>query len=163
MAADTARVPSAGSGDYPLHTGSLEAESGTDGLRPGSPVSFSGGGFAPGAEVKLSVRSNEIALGTVAADASGSIETTVTLPGGLADGWHTLYAVGADAQGGTLVETLQIRVGRGGRLLARTGADSVPAAATGSDTPELAATGLGVAVLAGAAVLGGRTLRRKNG
>lgn len=162
-AAETAYSASGGTGAYPLHTGTLTTENRTSGLRPGSSLEVSGGGFVPGSTVQLTIRSAEIALGSVKADASGSFSWTVTLPAGLADGTHTIYATGPDPRGGTLVETLTITVDRGGRELAHTGSDQASVFGAGSDPAAWTAVGLGAFALTGTAVLAGRSRRRKHG
>ncbi|MFC1419131.1 hypothetical protein [Streptacidiphilus cavernicola] len=157
-------VSAGGSGTYPLHTGSLQPDSSTNDLRPGSSLEVTGSGFVPGSTVQLSIRSQAISLGSVKTDASGSFTWTVVLPAGLAPGTHVLYAVGPDPRGGTLEETLTIVVGSGGRVLAHTGADAAPVAATtGTDPASWAAIGLGACALTGTAVLATKARRRKHG
>ncbi|MQS12099.1 hypothetical protein F7Q99_07260 [Streptomyces kaniharaensis] len=97
-------------GSYPVYNGSLTASGPTTGLLPGSQVTVSGGGFAPGASVDLSLYSVRVGLGTATADGAGNFTYTVTLPYELKPGVHTIQGVGADARGGTLIETLQITV-----------------------------------------------------
>ena len=165
-AAALAPQPAAGgSGSYPVHTGSLTTDNNTDSLRPGSTVDVSGGGYAPGATVQLTLYSAPTSLGTATADASGSFTARVELPLGLAPGRHRIVATGPDASGGTLVQTLWITVTDGrGRVLARTGADaSVAGTGEGLGSATLAGAGLGAAGLAGALVLAVRANRRRQG
>lgn len=154
-----------GSGSYPVHTGSLSITNGGDTFRPGATIGVSGGGYAPGATVQLTLHSGVISLGTATADASGNFTAQVELPLGLAPGRHQIVATGPDASGGTLVQTRWITVTDGhGRMLARTGADaSVAGTGAGLGSATLAGAGLGTAGLAGALVLAVRANRRRQG
>jgi hypothetical protein len=154
---------SGGAGAYPLHTGSLRAESPVSGLRPGASLQVAGSGFLPGSTVQLSVRSQPISLGSAKTDATGSFTTTVVLPSSLEAGSHTVYATGPDPQGGTLVESLGITVGGTGRLLAHTGQDAAAAGSTGALGSMGVPLAAGLVVVAGSAVFLTRARRRKHG
>jgi hypothetical protein len=106
--------------DYPVARDALNVSTTT--ARPGAPVSISGGGFAPGATIQITIASTPTLLSTVNADGSGSFQTTVVLPSSLEPGIHTLSATGANPAGGTLVLSSQITVGSG---LAFTGSNSL--------------------------------------
>lgn len=117
--------------DYPLDTGDLSLVDQEDELLDaGDEVTLSGGGFAPGALVVVTIESDPVKLGESEADAQGDLTATVVIPADLADGQHTLKATGDSASGGTLVLSQQVTVGED---VTRDG--------------ELATTGTGVAVL----------------
>lgn len=84
---------------YPVQPGPLPVASGT--LTPGGTVTLAGGGFAPGAAVSIYVYSTPTLLARTAANATGSITVTVTIPADLPPGSHTLQATGPAAGGGT--------------------------------------------------------------
>ncbi len=68
-------------------------------LAPGATVTVAGGGYADEASVTIAVYSSPVELAHVMADASGRVDTSVTLPTGLT-GAHTLTAIG-DAPDGS--------------------------------------------------------------
>lgn len=116
------QAPAFAAGTYPVYTGTLSANSSTSGLAPGSSITISGGGFAPGAEIVITAHSAVTLLGTATADATGTFTATVTL--NLAPGTHTIVATGAAATGGTLEEEITVVIaGSTGAELAHTGAD----------------------------------------
>ena len=83
----------------PEPTGSLELGSEAT-LVTGSPFVLTGGGFADGAAVTISVYSTPRLLAEVVADGSGMISTMVELPDDLAAGTHTVAALGNSSDGG---------------------------------------------------------------
>lgn len=93
---------------YPVQTGPLVVTSGQ--LAPGASATLSGGGFAPGAPVTVSVYSTPVLLATTTADATGTIRVTVTLPVDLAAGQHHVEAVGPAPGGGTNTLTIAFTV-----------------------------------------------------
>lgn len=134
--------------DYPLNLGDLVVDGITsDGsagdlvVTGGEEITMSGGGFAPGAVIVLTIESDPVKVGETEADGRGDFRTTVTIPADLADGRHTLKATGDSPDGGTLVLAAQVRL------------------SVASDTgDELATTGTGAAVLlslAGLLLVGG--------
>jgi hypothetical protein len=129
-------------------TGGSLSSSAVD-LEPGVPTTVSGDGFAPGVNVDITVESAPIQLKTVAADATGAISTTVTIPTDLPAGTHTLKATGATIDGGTLVLSTQFVVGGDDSGLPKTG---YPIG--------LLASMSGVVLLAGLGVLGYGIRRR---
>jgi LPXTG-motif cell wall-anchored protein len=130
-------------GDYPATTGSLEALSPTTGLEPGSSLTVEGEGFAPGANVGLTLFTAPVPLGSASADATGSFTTTVKIPLRTHPGKHVIEAAGASGTGGTLVLTLKISVGR-----------QLPS--TGTNALENAGLGLGALACGGLLVAAAR-------
>lgn len=133
----------AGAADYPVNGGGLGVSqngSPTTTVAPGSTVTLSGSGFAPGASIQITIASTPRLLATVTADGSGSFTATVTIPSGLEPGTHTLSATGASASGGTVVLTQQITLG------------SSTSGSNGS-SGAMAFTGGNAAALAGVAVV----------
>jgi hypothetical protein len=59
------------------------------------PLQVSGGGFAPGEQVRLTIGDDGQPLGAVNADAAGAIEARVVLPGSVPFGVQGIRAVGA--------------------------------------------------------------------
>lgn len=99
--------------DYPLQTGDLQVDGGGGGevvLAPGDPVTITGGGFAPGSDVVITIESEPVVLGETTADATGDFSTTVVLPAALPAGGHTIKATGDDARGGVLVLSQEVTV-----------------------------------------------------
>jgi hypothetical protein len=90
----------------------------------GGTVTVSGGGFAPGSSVALTLRSDPVSLGTTRADANGAISTRVTIPAGTSQGQHRIFATGVTASGAPRI--LEVAVTVRGSQLPRTGT-SVPA------------------------------------
>lgn len=134
--------------DYPLNLGDLivdgvaaDDRSGELLVVDGEEITMSGGGFAPGAVIVLTVESDPVQVGETEADGQGEFTATVTIPAGLTDGRHTLKATGDSPDGGTLVLSTQVTL--------------TAAADTGE---QLATTGSGAAVLlslAGLLLVGG--------
>jgi hypothetical protein len=56
-----------------------------------------GGGFAAGESVDISVHSTPVLLKSVTASASGTVDTTVALPSDLPDGSHQIVLAGASS------------------------------------------------------------------
>jgi hypothetical protein len=75
---------------------------------PGEQRHIVGTGFLPGATVQLAV--GGISLGSVTADASGSISTTITLPLDIRLGSYQITATGPAPGGGTNVITINLLV-----------------------------------------------------
>lgn len=63
-------------------------------VEPGDPVSVDGSGFAPDETVDETLHSAPVALGSVTANASGNVSTTVTIPTGTPAGPHELLLTG---------------------------------------------------------------------
>lgn len=150
---------------------------GAPGVELSSSVGTAGGtievaaeGFAPGSEVEVWINSTPRRLAIVAADDTGSLEVTVTLPTDLV-GNHRIRVVGTDALGEDIDVSAPI-------VISAAAADPVPgsvgvvpegAAPDGSAPSALAFTGsepvtsmlVGViAILAGLLLLGARRARR---
>lgn len=136
--------------DYPVQRGDLNPSvSSTD---PGDSVSIRGGGFAPGAEVVITLESRVVTLATVSADATGAIDVSVRIPAYAPPGSHTLKATGEAAGGGTLVLSAPISVG---------GGTDGPLAFSGAGSALLlVVTGLGLAVVGVGLLFAGLTYRR---
>ncbi len=131
--------------NYPVTTGSLTSSVGgstATALSAGSSVHISGGGFAPGATVTITLHSTPVTLGTVTASGAGTISADVVLPAGTVNGSHTLQADGAAPGGGTNTLTEQVTVSGG------VTADRGGLAFTGADVGVIGAIG-GGAIVAG--------------
>lgn len=63
-------------------------------FQPGDPLVFSADGYTPGEKVQLVVYSTPVVLGSVVADATGSITATVELSAEFPPGIHTIEATG---------------------------------------------------------------------
>lgn len=101
--------------EYPVIKGSLGVSDGskpTTASAPGGSLVLSGGGFAPGATVTISIESIPRMLGAVAADGSGSFVTTVVIPVDMSVGTHTLKASGPAATTGSVVLSKTVDVVR---------------------------------------------------
>lgn len=108
----------------PVVTGALSTSVGQ--VAAGSVVRVSGGGFAPGAAVTVTLQPNVTTLGTFQASPSGLFAGSVEIPAATAPGTHTIDATGPGAEGGDLVLSKTITVlGAGSTSLPLTGADSV--------------------------------------
>ena len=151
--------------DYPTEKGSLGVAGGHPGsdsgdpvpLRTGSELRVTGGGFAPGSEVVLTIESDPVTIAVTTADARGEIDVVVVIPDDIADGDHTVKAAGEAAVGGRLVLELPVEVMLG--ELPRVDEQSTGGGA-GSGTAVLL---VGVIVAAGAAGGGWFVLRRRAG
>lgn len=100
--------------DYPVEQGDLvvpgDDTSTSPTVQAGSSVTVSGGGFAPGATVTVTIEPTPETLGTTVAGATGEFTTTVTIPADISAGQHTLKASGATASGSVLVLAQQVTV-----------------------------------------------------
>lgn len=134
------------SSQYPPAAGALQVSDGE--VTAGQTITVQGCGFAAGASVRVAL--GTVVLSTVLADATGGIETSVTIPASTAPGTHTLTATGQNSAGGTLVLSANVEVLGGGSDLPRTGSSS---------TTPLAAAGVGLVLLGGAAVVVARRRR----
>lgn len=76
----------------------------------GGDLKVTAGGFTPGSDVRLVVRSTPMTLAHRTADDDGRISATVTIPPELAAGRHSLSAEGWDDDGEPRVLTQSIRV-----------------------------------------------------
>lgn len=101
-------------------------------VEPGGSVTLSGGGFAPNADITITLESDPVTLERTAADSSGFFEETVKIPSGTPPGTHTLKASGRAEGGGTQVLSTSIVLrsaggpgasGGGGGTLPFTGTD----------------------------------------
>jgi hypothetical protein len=111
-------------------------------LAPGSRTTLTASGAAPGSTVAFVVYSTPVVLGSSLVDATGTATSTVTLPGTLAPGSHTLVAFATAADGSDLVLSAEVTVtGRGDEL-----------AATGTDTTVPLGLGLVLLVVGGVLV-----------
>ena len=82
-------------------TGTLNLEDGGSfmAVPSGSTFDVVGDGFGPGAAVTISVYSEPSLLAEVVADDAGTIRKVVQLPDGLAEGTHTVSAIGNSPDG----------------------------------------------------------------
>ena len=86
---------------FPISTASATS------LQAGQQVTVQAPGFTPGEQVSVTLHSTPVVLGTVVANASGVVDTTVTIPSGTAPGAHELILTGLTS--GTVV-TIPITV-----------------------------------------------------
>lgn len=98
-------APPTSNGDLTPATGTA-----TSGVQPGSTMTLSGSGYAPGSTVTVLIYSSPQVLTTVVADSSGKFTVTVTVPAGLEAGNHTLVASGLDPSGVVRYVTLPVTV-----------------------------------------------------
>jgi hypothetical protein len=128
-------------GAYPAGTSASVSVSASC-VEAGGTLGVFGEGFAPNAEVRLSLESDAVLLGFAQADASGALSASVTVPGGVSAGQHTLRA---DSATDSAFAAVQVGCGTagggGGGGLSETG---VAVAGFGA---------LAVALLAGGALL----------
>jgi hypothetical protein len=104
-------TPPVGAQPYSHSASSLHVSSKS--VPAGSKVAIAGSGFAAYSSVSVYVHSSPVFLATTTADAHGAISTSVSLPGNLPPGGHTLTATGPAAGGGT--STLAVGITVGGR------------------------------------------------
>lgn len=112
---------------YPTQTGNLQTDK--TAVRPGEPITVTGGGFAGNSTVTINFDTQ--VLGTTVARPDGNFSTTVTIPANAAPGRHTLAAVGTAPNGTSrrltsTVEVLGVAAQRDGGLLPRTGNGLTP-------------------------------------
>lgn len=81
-----------------------------DVLAPGDSLLVTGAGFAPGSSVDITIESTPVLLGTVTADPSGAVASTVQIPATIAAGVHTIKLTGQTVGGAVLVQSHQITV-----------------------------------------------------
>lgn len=81
-----------------------------DVLRPGDSLYVTGAGFAPGSSVDITIESTPVLLGTVTADPSGAVASTVQIPTTIAAGVHTIKLTGQTVGGAVLVQSQQITI-----------------------------------------------------
>lgn len=75
----------------------------------GGQVTLSGAGFMPGSAVTVDLHSSPVRLTTTAADDTGMLHTTVTIPTNTAPGVHQLVVTGAGPDGvRTLVASISV-------------------------------------------------------
>ncbi|MBW3557405.1 MAG: hypothetical protein KY454_10780 [Actinobacteria bacterium] len=102
---------------YPVQESNLQTDK--TAVRPGEPVTVTGGGFAPTSSVTVSF--DTIVLGTTVTRDNGTFTTTVTIPANASPGSHTLTAVGTAPNGATrrltaTIEVLGVSAARSGTL-----------------------------------------------
>jgi hypothetical protein len=106
-------------------------------VRAGKTVVLTGSGFAPYSKVQAIVYSTPTDLGVFVTDGNGEFEVTVTIPGDLPAGHHSLVVQGVDPDGTPRTLRVDVTVSAAGTATV-TGAELV----TASD--ELAYTGFSV-------------------
>ena len=123
------------------------------------------GGFGPLTLVVVTLRSEPVVLGTFTADAQGRVRATVTLPGDVTVGNHSLTVAGTDAAGRPYAVTSPVVVAAAITTTTRTATINTPTTRTISGNVEsnglLARTGrtLGpVAAVGALLVVGGGVL-----
>jgi hypothetical protein len=89
----------------------------------GDSITVKCGGWMPDSDVTIVLHSDPVTLATVAADGSGNIDATVSIPSSVDAGAHTLELTGTDPSGTPRTVTAALEVGSGGgSSLPRTGA-----------------------------------------
>ena len=142
--------------EYPVQGGSLAvADTNNDGsITTGEALRVTGGGYAPGASVEITVGTLPTVLGVTIANAAGEIDASVILPAQYAGGTHQVSATGANASGGILVLGMQVTVAAATATTTATTAPPAAAAAAAANENQLAYTGTSTSTLvAGGAVL----------
>ncbi|WP_092558319.1 copper amine oxidase [Herbiconiux ginsengi] len=86
----------------------------------GESFTLSGGGFAAGEDVAVTLHSDPISVGTLKADGVGELSGTLTLPATAPLGAHTLRAVGSDS-GRSAEAAVTVSGASGAGALANTG------------------------------------------
>lgn len=79
-------------------------------VEPGEPMTISGGGFAPNADITITLESDPVLLKRTRANATGFFTATVTIPESTPPGTHTIKASGRAAEGGQQVLSTTIVV-----------------------------------------------------
>ena len=129
--------------DFDLSWTPADVSSSASSAHAGDTITISGSGFAPGEKVSIELHSTPVVLGSVNADESGAVSTTVTLPADTALGGHEIVLTGAYS--GTTGATALTVVAPGGGLVTEpggaTGGSANPSGAGASSAAQLAATG----------------------
>lgn len=126
-------------------------------VEPGGSITLSGGGFAPNADITITLESDPVTLERTAADSSGFFEETVKIPSGTPPGTHTLKASGRAEGGGTQVLSTQIVLRAAGGASA-VGGGELPF--TGTDVTLFTAVAAGLAAIGSALWQTGRRRQR---
>lgn len=79
-------------------------------VRAGAPLTVSGSGFKPGSTTHLVLHSDPVDLGEVTVSATGTFTASVTIPGDVPDGLHTIEADGEDASGAPTAPSAPVRI-----------------------------------------------------
>jgi hypothetical protein len=135
----------------------------------GTDVRVTAEGFAPGAAVAIQIDSAAIAIGMVHADASGAVDALVTIPTTAPTGPRSLRVVGPKSDGTTLVLTAAITIKTAAECATDTGVGptgspvgAIPGGAGddggGGSLPLTGSDAIDLAVIGGAAAIGGRVL-----
>ena len=112
-------------------------------VTPGQTVTVSGGGFASGSTVTISLNPGGTALGSDTAGADCSFSAAVTIPTSVLAGSYTIQASGTDPSGNARVLSAAVTVGAAGGL-----------PTTGSNNTEpLTVAGIGLILIGAAAVV----------
>jgi hypothetical protein len=92
-------------------------------VRAGDPFDISGGGFAPGAKLEITLHSNPVSLGPTKADAQGKFTSKVTIPADTPTGAHTIVVSGLapDASPHTVSIPIVVMAAAAGESTAATG------------------------------------------
>ena len=94
--------------NYTTRTGNLGVSDPTP--APGQTITVTGSGYASNASVTITMESQPVTLKTTTANASGQLNTQITIPSNTTPGNHTLRATGRSSDGGTLVLSASIVV-----------------------------------------------------
>jgi LPXTG-motif cell wall-anchored protein len=90
---------------------------------PGGSTAVTSSGWKPNSDVTITLHSTPVVLATVKADATGTVNTTVTIPSSASAGSHTIELAGTSSTGApqTMSSPITVQSG-GGDPLPRTGA-----------------------------------------
>lgn len=119
---------------YPVQTGRLvvvEGSNATGTVLAGQSVRIAGGGFNPGATIRITIESDPVTLGTVTADGNGAFSAMAAIPTRFPNGDHTLKATGI-SRNGTLVLSQAVVVQGGTSALPVTGSSTTVALLVGA-------------------------------
>lgn len=144
--------------DYPLESGGLtidlpgerpdEDGRGRPSVAPGRTFRVVGGGFAPGAEVTITIESEPLELVVTRADGRGDVDVEVSVPASFPAGEHTVKATGPSTTGASLVLAQPVEVAAAGPA-----DDGATAAATPTAVEETSRDRVAVAALTAGGLL----------
>ena len=150
--------------DAPVEPATTEALSSSS-VPEGGTVTVSGGGFATGEKVKVTVASDPVTVGEPVAGNSGAMSLTFTLPASIGAGSHTVTLLG-ESSGVTISAPLTVTAAAttsttAGPSGATTTSTTVRSAIvrTGSGTGDQAQIAVGLVALGGALLLATRRRR----
>ncbi|SNR46363.1 LPXTG cell wall anchor domain-containing protein [Blastococcus mobilis] len=122
----------------------------------GKTVVLKGSGYMPNSTIRAIAYSTPTELGVFVTDENGEFEVTVTIPGDLPAGAHSLVVTGVDPQGDVRHLRVDVTVSASGTATVTEAALATTATATATATERLPNTGFSAAgpLVAGTAALG---------